>query len=277
MSLKSLISKRLPEGVRKTLWYLTDSEYRKEFRANWARRKAFLQRRAEIAPHLWRQTQGIVPSGPFVGMKFLDAPAKTFCTSKMLGVYELEIHPILKNLETDYQTIVDIGAAEGYYACGLAMRMPRAKVRGFEAQPEVRAEAERLLKRNQVADRVDLQGFCTPELLASALQYAGKCLVVCDVDGGEFQLLDPQLIPALRQCDLLVEVHDAIVPNITQILTERFSPSHSVQFVQQEPRRPSDLPSGIQLEVSMIPHALDEFRPIGNDWLWMKSLKKATA
>jgi hypothetical protein len=39
---------------------------------------------------------------------------------KWLGTYELELHSIIKGiLRAEYNTIIDIGSAEGYYSVGL--------------------------------------------------------------------------------------------------------------------------------------------------------------
>jgi hypothetical protein len=63
--------------------------------------------------------------GPFAGLMYprdlllaqADAPI-----AKLLGTYEQELHPVFEEvIAKQPRTIIDIGAAEGYYAVGLAL------------------------------------------------------------------------------------------------------------------------------------------------------------
>jgi hypothetical protein len=72
----------------------------------------------------------VVRHGLFYGMKYpsLEAAGSTLYP-KLLGSYERELHGIMERIvRTDYATVVDIGCAEGYYAAGLALRLPEARV-----------------------------------------------------------------------------------------------------------------------------------------------------
>ena len=68
-------------------------------------------------------------SGPFAGMSCISEAICSSLVPKLLGSYESELHQVLNQiLETDYQNVIDIGCAEGYYAVGLALRLPNARV-----------------------------------------------------------------------------------------------------------------------------------------------------
>src|SRR5438132_1427624 len=79
---------------------------------------------------IWRYGKGRVIIGPFAGMRILDQnPFLPY----LLGTYELELHSVLERLlERNWDRIIDIGAAEGYYAIGLSMRCPDAQCIAFE-------------------------------------------------------------------------------------------------------------------------------------------------
>jgi protein-L-isoaspartate O-methyltransferase len=64
----------------------------------------------------------VVQSGPFAGMIFpLKSAMNRWVIPKLTGSYESEIHFFLEALtKRNYDFILDIGSAEGYYACGLA-------------------------------------------------------------------------------------------------------------------------------------------------------------
>ena len=77
---------------------------------------------------LIRQIGQKVQMGPFAGMEFLSNVLEGCYIPKLLGTYEMELHPTWIRLRQlrKYRTIIDIGAAEGYYAVGLALMFPEA-------------------------------------------------------------------------------------------------------------------------------------------------------
>ena len=51
----------------------------------------------------------------------------------LLGTWELELTEIWERiLANDYSLMVDVGAAEGYYAVGMNLRKPNAEVIAYE-------------------------------------------------------------------------------------------------------------------------------------------------
>lgn len=149
-----------------------------------------------------------VRRGPFAGLTYPSMAARgSSLVPKLLGSYELELHEAVEEVVRRAPSlIVNIGAGEGYYAVGLARRLPTTRVLAFEADPAGGELIRRMAASNGVADRVEVRGFCHREDLA-ALPLGPNSLVLCDCEGGEYYLLDPVHVPALARCDLLVEVH----------------------------------------------------------------------
>lgn len=59
--------------------------------------------------------------GPFAGMKYINKAHGSSLTPKIIGTYERELHPFIYEIaDKQYDCIVDVGSAEGYYAVGLA-------------------------------------------------------------------------------------------------------------------------------------------------------------
>lgn len=73
------------------------------------------------------QQQGTtVMEGPIKGMDFLPQSAEGCHIAKLLGCYEQPLLPYIEAaIQAGYPTIVNIGCAEGYYAVGMARRMPK--------------------------------------------------------------------------------------------------------------------------------------------------------
>jgi hypothetical protein len=232
-----------------------------------------------------RQTQGrilrrlrspnVVAQGPFEGMRYISS---SFCSEilpKVVGTYELELRQAIEAIcSARCDRIIDIGAAEGYYAVGLALRNPDGKVIAFEMNASARYYLSKLAERNQVSDRIEIRGRCEPESLAEALDGARRSAVVCDCEGAEDHLLCPDRVEPLRRSFVLVETHDGLVTEtgtlegITDRLCARFERTHEVQIIVNRVRCDDDLPSGVPLSRAEADEAMDEGRPWAQ-WLFL--------
>lgn len=216
-----------------------------------------------------------VRSGPFCGMRYTDDAFGSAYIPKLLGIYERELHSILQQIVNEHwDYIIDIGAAEGYYAVGLALRRPDARVIAFEMNTLGQASLAELCCLNGVSQRVTILGQCTPESLAAVLPPNERTLVICDVEGEEGELLDPYRVPGLQNAHILVELHEFAVRGITNRIVARFGASHNIQHVWQQPRHRSEYPFR-SFGISLLPQryldwAVSEWRPEQMSWLWMK-------
>lgn len=220
------------------------------------------------------RTGGRVRMGPFAGMRYVDTSVGSCFIPKLLGIYERELAPKVEIIcRSGSDLIVDVGAAEGYYAVGLALRNPRARVVAFEMEEPGRRAIGEMARLNQVADRLLVRGRCEPRDLAAALAGSSRPVIVCDAEGYEEELLDPHDVTALRSAVILVETHEFVRCGITRELQGRFAPSHDVELIWQEPRRRADFPWRA-LGTRLLPRAyldwaVSEWRPERMCWLWM--------
>jgi predicted O-methyltransferase YrrM len=193
-----------------------------------------------------------------------------------LGTYELELHPIIQEwCAAPDQTFLDIGAAEGYYAVGLAFRKPGCKVIAFEREAEGRELLTRLAALNQVAPRIEVRATCTVDALRDTLGRYAPCFILMDAEGAEVELLDLAAVPALRACSILVEVHDFVVAGAGDRLKQRFAASHEIREIWSRPRQVGDLPGGLALMKCFFPPRrilgwMDEGRPGPMRWLSLR-------
>jgi Met-10+ like-protein len=216
-----------------------------------------------------------VLKGPFAGMRYVRISEGSAYIPKLLGIYERELTPQVEALiARSPKLVVDVGAAEGYYAVGLARRLPEARIIAFEMEPRGQQALREMASMNEVNTRVEVRGKCEPADLAAVLGNDSDAILVCDVEGYEEKLLDPAAVPALQNTAILVELHDFIVPNITETLKHRFSPTHKITHVWQEPRSRSEFPwrtfGTALLPKSYLDWAVSEWRPVRMAWLWME-------
>lgn len=177
-----------------------------------------------------RQGPPELVAGPFRGMAYPVRASEGARLPRMLGVYEASLAPVIEQIVARaYPLVVDIGAAEGYYAVGLARRMPQAQVLARDGDARARRRCALLAEANGVAARVEIGGVMTHADL-DALP-AGETVIICDIEGAEAELLDPARAPGLAGADLLVEVHEGMRPGTLDLLKARFAPSHDIREI----------------------------------------------
>lgn len=180
----------------------------------------------EICPDL------TVRHGVFRGLRFphvRSVSAGLF--PKLLGTYEREVQPVLEAIcSQKYSEIVNVGCAEGFYAVGLAMRLPQAKVFAFDTNEEAKLFCRQMAELNNVGNRVVLGSFCDPAVLNS-IPFTGRSLIVSDCEGYEKQLFTPEIVKLLAPHDVLIEVHDDVDINISTLLRDRFASTHRIESI----------------------------------------------
>jgi SAM-dependent methyltransferase len=216
----------------------------------------------------------VIRHGPFSGMRFHNLSSEGCYIPKLLGCYEAELHPVISALSDDSTlTIIDIGCAEGYYAVGLARRLPSVHVVACDISAEARRMTAQLAADNQVADRITLLGEIDHSTLNALI--GERTLLFCDCEGCEFTLLDPSAVPALARADMVVELHgNQANPQRIKAWLERMAVSHEVSVITPVGRNPADIS-----EIAGWKHldqwlAVWEFRGETTPWAWLRPRKQ---
>lgn len=185
-----------------------------------------------------------VKDGPFAGMRYVQTACCSAYPPKVLGTYEMEIWDCLAPcLQWKGGLFVDVGAAEGYYAVGMLVGNPSLRTVAFEAEPESRKVLAELGNLNGVAGRLEVKGFATHVELESALSRETQVFALFDIEGGEFDLLDPVLVPSLRHVPFLVEIHDWVYPgrDADSLFRNRFEATHKIFEIKARNPKPADI------------------------------------
>lgn len=176
-------------------------------------------------------TPRVVLSGPFEGVKY--GTTKAMCSAlypKLLGVYENEITGAIQDAITSNPSlIVDVGAADGYYAVGFALKCPNSQIIAYEQNPRARLQLKNLALLNEVEDRVEIRGHCDVKDLSDLRNKSG--LMIIDCEGFESELLTQESIGLLKNWYFIIETHDGFKPDITRNLTNRFSSTHETTII----------------------------------------------
>jgi hypothetical protein len=263
--IKNLLEKYAPR-----LRYAITSYKHRHF---WGKRYGRFQK--QMRKKIFAEGEPSVLSGPFAGMRYIDGIVWGTIIPKWLGTYECELHSVIAKVlsEAKYETIIDVGAAEGYYAVGLAKHLPSIPVFTFDFDFRGRCQQRRLAKLNNVKNLI--VGFrCDPIELQQRTKKS-SCLIICDIEGFEVQLLDLSKVPALKGADIIVEIHPAqgmSTSGVRDFLKSRFSDSHYIEIIDSRPRDAASFRDLLPLKVTdeELLMALDEGRNGLQCWLWME-------
>ena len=205
-----------------------------------------------------------VLAGPFRGMKYSrESLLRRNGVYLIFGTYEMELHGVVEEaLSRRYDSVFDIGCAEGYYAVGLALRTGLV-VHAFDCEPRERFHCRRMARENGVADRVRVSSWCSGETLRKTA--SGRCLILCDCEGFEVELFSPETVAALCRCDLIIELHELFDFSVHQLILDRFEKTHTAQFI----------PSDRFLRSGLVPQKWMEYsresRPASQEWVYLRT------
>lgn len=190
-----------------------------------------------LADEIYELVNGVVQAGPFKGMQMYPDTAwpETNRSAMLLGFFEQELQAEIEREIARLGTmpnprVVNVGCAEGYYAVGLARRLPHARVHAFD----VDARAMTITRKNAEVNRVTLAEATLDEALNDA------DLVVMDCEGGEFSYLDPVRYPGVGKATIIVELHpDRKLGRIDERLNAWYRDTHAARLVAEGGRDPN--------------------------------------
>ena len=204
--------------------------------------------RKKIAKQLFNDASGIVDRGPFKDMKLGQKVhwGKADVAAKIYGLYESEILDIIKDKKFD--ALVNLGAADGYYPIGMLMQNMISHAYCFEENPLGKKYINENAKLNNISNNITMFGRADTEFHSQLPEgVAGKNnLLLCDIEGGEFDLFTKDVVSAFNRSMFIIELHDEVFEydNAVQkrkILIDLFS-DFDVQIIQSKPKQWSDIP-----------------------------------
>lgn len=214
-----------------------------------------------------------VLEGPFKGMDFLERSSEGCHIAKLLGCYEQPLFTHIEQIieQGKYSYFINVGCAEGYYAVGMALRMPGTRVLAYDTDDNAQATCQQLALKNEVSERIEIGSTFTHKTLEEFSD--SSVLMMCDIEGAEMELLDPTAAPELRGMDFIVEAHECLRPGVLKILIDRFNGSHKITVVADNGSRTLEQAPAWFAELSHLDQllALWEWRTGPTPWLIMQS------
>lgn len=170
-----------------------------------------------------------VLAGPFAGMRIPREASWHAPPIYLVGTYERPLHPwILDAVHRTPSVVVDVGAADGYYAVGLARLLPDCVVYAFDLDPLAQQATRRTARMNDVTNVVT-RGRITPQALQRVL--VRGAFVISDCEGYELELLDLESAPLLASAYIIVELHDTVAACASRTIPLRFGETHRIHMI----------------------------------------------
>jgi hypothetical protein len=241
-----------------------------------SRLRRVIKRSKNIVEKLSIKSEYIVQNGAFKGLQYpsLDI-TEAALAPKIIGSYEYQLQPWFnKIISTNYSDIIDIGSAEGYYAVGLAKKMPSTTVHCYDIN-EKDIEFSKLMAAKNNVRNITWNTFCDQNTLLH-FPFHDKSLILCDCEGYEFELFTDSVISKCSRVDFLIELHNVFNPMISSALLSRFQHTHTFSIVNNINVDYSTIRGIHQLtpderEFALCEHRGGLYQNIYMEWVFLKS------
>jgi hypothetical protein len=159
--------------------------------------------------------------GPFEGMIISENAwwGHDDFPSKLVGEYEKHVFNEIINNAKSYNFFMDIGAADGYYAVGLVKAKIFESACCFEISKIGRNVISKNARNNNVFEKISIYSQANADEILHIIHKHGPALILCDIEGDEFNLFDNLLLSKLTNCLLIIELHDQYVKNGSERLS----------------------------------------------------------
>jgi len=180
--------------------------------------KAILkQRRKMLARSIFDRYNGVVQRGPYSGMKLGDRSniSQGPLGLKILGLYESLVVEKIHSIK-DFDDFINFGAADGYMALGPLFNASCKRAICFEMTKEGRDAVKRNAEINNILDALVIKGKVDQHIISLLSELKinpSGSVVLCDIEGAEFEVLTKEVFTFLRGATIIVELHDKLINN----------------------------------------------------------------
>ena len=233
----------------------------------------------KVLNHLVKIHGHKVAYGKFTGMKLNKNSywSKNDLITQILGVYEQHIlEQLIEFSKENDSVLVDIGAADGYFAVGAVYSGLFNKVYAFEIEEEGRKNLTYNSEINSCNSKIYINIEANNNSLKKIIDNNKKVVILIDIEGEEFKLLNLETISLLSKCNLIIELHPSLVPDgITkqEQLINYCKPYFDISLIRRENYNPNFFGELNKFTDEERLIAMGEGRENNMSWLILKSKK----
>jgi len=187
-------------------------------------------RREVLGKKVWEYYGGEIAYGIFKGVKInshSDWSGTKDTGPKILGLYENQILKWIQ--QKNFDLLIDIGAADGYYALGILSSKIASRAVTFEISVNDREITKASAINNSVDDKIFIRGEATTSEIIETLKSCSNGLIIIDIEGGEYNLVTSELLDAAKNCWLVIEIHEILNKDIQVNMLNLCKESHDFE------------------------------------------------
>ena len=177
--------------------------------------KAFVKlRRKRVSRNIFDLFDGKIQNGIFKDLQLTPDTntSEGVLGSKILGFYENVVSEfVIKN--GPYENVINLGSADGYFPIGMLIKNIASRAICFEITEVGRKSIEKNARANNCEDSIKIFGKADRKFykkIQSEINSAEKNLIICDIEGGEFEFITRESFNDLKNCIWVIELHDKI-------------------------------------------------------------------
>jgi hypothetical protein len=173
---------------------------------------AITKKRRALSCSLSERMNHTVKYGPFKKMKFAKKSrwwASGSNGGMLLGVYEKEVLDALMKVPNKYDIFIDLGAADGYYSIGTLVSKKFRIGYSFEISAKGRESILKNATLNRVKKKLHIFGEAKKDFYLNIPKNdLKKSVILIDIEGAEFSILDKNTLSNLKNSIIFIELHE---------------------------------------------------------------------
>ncbi len=192
--------------------------------------------RADFSEEVYANCKGNVQNGPLKGFFLLDDfswGGMVDVTAKIFGYYEHQNLAVFT--ATEKKTLIDIGAADGFWGVGLVFAGFFENSICFETRGHGRRVIRRTARANGILDKVQVRGMFDEESQNEFVENTtdpADLFFLIDIEGAEFDMLSHDFLSRFRSSEFLIELHTQGVESGSEKLDQLIK--HASEFFDYE-------------------------------------------
>jgi hypothetical protein len=229
--------------------------------------------RLSISYQISQSLSNICRYGPYAGLKLPDTLSwgEADRAAVLLGLYEQEVLSAIFERRSTTGAFVDIGAGDGIHAIGTLVGGLFQHSYCFEISENGRRAICQNAELNGVEDRVSIYGAAENGFYNSLPEHIlSDCLLLIDIEGAEFGLVDEKLFDAFRNAAIIIELHEWVPDARSKIeaITASSEKTHSSKLLTTGSRDLSGIVEIASLDDNLRWLLCSEGRPYRMSWLY---------
>ena len=166
-----------------------------------------------IGKKIFDNYSGVIAYGEFKGTQLQGASEWSGYRdtgTKILGLYEKQVVDWIALQPRRFDLFVDIGAADGFYAIGLLKKNLVGSAITYEISMGDRAVCKSMSQLNSVTNQISIKDKAEKIDLIQVLSSNLHTLILVDIEGSEFDLIDAEVLETGKDKFFVIEIHARI-------------------------------------------------------------------